>query len=167
MSWPVIVMLGVLWAGSWQAGYTARDIGFDIPLSNAGAWGLGFSVLLFGGLFVAASIIEHRYTAETLAKNERKLLDSPFPWPRTGVETVAFVLSMTIMTAGWEVLYRGFILLFLTPSVGLPIAVIVSAFAYGIGHGYESSKQLIVSIVSAFVFTIAYASTNSLWWLIV
>ena len=167
MSWKVLVLLGVLSAGSWQAGYTVREIGLDIPLSNAGAWGLGFAVLLFGGLFVVSSIIEHRYTAETLAENQRKLLDSPFPWPRTGVETAAFVVSMTLMTAGWEILYRGFILLFLTPSVGLPIAVTVSAIAYGVAHGYQSSKQLIASIVSAFVFTIAYASTNSLWWLIV
>ena|SRR5471030_2305741 len=167
MSWQSLVMLGVLLAGSWQAGYTVRDIGFDIPLSNAGAWGLCFSVLLLGGLSIAGLIIERRYTAEDLAHNERKLLDSPFPWPRTGVETVAFVVSMTLMTAGWEILYRGFILLFLTPSVGLPIAVAVSAFAYGIGHGYQSPKQLLASIVSAFVFTIAYASTNSLWWLIV
>ena len=167
MSWQVAVMLGVLLAGSWQAGYTARDLGFDVPLSNAGAWGLGFSVLLFSGLFVAGSIIERRYTAETLAEHERKLLDSPLPWPRTGIETVAFVASMTLMTAGWEILYRGFILLFLTPSVGLPIAVIVSALAYGIGHGYQSPKQLMGSIASAFIFTIAYASTNSLWWLIV
>ncbi|MBV6319841.1 CPBP family intramembrane glutamic endopeptidase [Duganella violaceipulchra] len=167
MSWPVLVMLGVLLIGSWQAGYTVRDIGFDMPLSNAGAWGLGFSALLLGGLFVAGSIIEHRYTAETRAKNERKLLDSPFPWPHTAAETAAFVVSMTLMTAGWEVLYRGFILLFLTSCVGLPIAVTVSAFAYGIGHGYQSAKQLTASIASAFVFTIAYASTNSLWWLIV
>ncbi len=77
MSWPVLVMLGVLLTGSWQAGYTVRDIGFDMPLSRAGAWGLGFSVLLLGGLFVAGSIIEHRYTAETRARSERKLLDSP------------------------------------------------------------------------------------------
>ena len=167
MSWQVMVMLGVLWVGSWQAGYTARDLGFDIPLSNAGAWGLGFAVLLLSGLSVIGSIIERRYTPEARAANERKLLDSPFPWPRTGVETAAFAVSMSLMTAGWEILYRGFILLLLTPSIGLPIAITVSALAYGIAHGYNSPKQLIASIVSAFVFTIAYALTHSLWWLIV
>lgn len=70
------------------------------------------------------------------------------------------------MTAGWEILYRGFILL-LTPNTGLPIAITISALAYGIAHGYRSPKQLIASIVSAFAFTIAYALTHSLWWLIV
>jgi membrane protease YdiL (CAAX protease family) len=167
MSWQVTVMLGILWIGSWQASYSAREVGFDIPLSSAGAWGLGFAVLLLGGLTVAGSVIERRYTPERRAENERKLLDTDFPWPRTGGEALVFALSMSLMTAGWEILYRGFILLLLTPSTGLPIAITISALAYGIAHGYKSPKQLIASIASAFVFTIAYALTHSLWWLIV
>lgn len=167
MSWHVLVLLCVLWVGSWQAGYTLNDIGFDIPLSRAGAWGLGFAVLLLGGLSLAGSIIERRKTAQARAENEGKLLDSSFPWPRTGAETLAFAASMSLTSAGWEILYRGFILLMLTPSTGLPIAIAASALAYGIGHGYKNPKQLIASIVSAFLFTIAYALTHSLWWLIV
>lgn len=167
MSWQVMVMLGILWIGSRQAGYSAREVGFDIPLSNAGAWGLGIAVLLLGGLTVAGSVIERRYMPERRAENERKLLDADFPWPRTGGEALVFALSMSLMTAGWEILYRGFILLLLTPSTGLPIAITISALAYGIAHGYKSPKQLIASIVSAFVFMIAYALTHSLWWLIV
>lgn len=167
MSWPVLLMLGVLWVGSRQAGYTARDIGFDVPLSRTGAMGLGFAILLLGGLSLAGNIIEHRYTPEARAENERKLLDSSFPWPRTGVEALIFALGMSIMTAGWEILYRGFILLLLTPRTGLSVAITVSSLAYGIAHGYKSPKQLIVSIVSAFAFTVAYALTHSLWWLIV
>jgi membrane protease YdiL (CAAX protease family) len=167
MSWQVLVLLAVLWAGSWQAGYTLRDIGFDLPLSRAGVWGLCFAVLLLGGLWVAANVIERRKTPEARVESERKVLDSSFPWPRNGSETLAFVISMSIMTAAWEILYRGFVLLLLTPSTGMPLAVAISAFAYGIGHGYTNPKQLLASIVSAFVFTIAYAMTHSLWWLIV
>ncbi|WP_082548179.1 CPBP family intramembrane glutamic endopeptidase [Massilia sp. Root335] len=167
MSWPVVIMLGVLWIGASQAGYTARDIGFDVPLSSAGAWGLGFAVLLLGGLGVASSVMERRHTPERRAEHERKLLDTDFPWPRTGGEALVFALGSIIMTAGWEILYRGFILLLLTPSIGLLLAITVSALAYGIAHGFKSPKQLIASIVSAFVFTIAYALTHSLWWLIV
>jgi membrane protease YdiL (CAAX protease family) len=167
MIWQVLVLLAVLWAGSWQAGYTLRDIGFDLPLSRAGVWGLCFAVLLFGGLWVAGSVIERRKTPEARAENERKLLDSSFPWPRNGSETLAFVISMSVMTAAWEILYRGFVLLLLTPSTGMSLAIAISALAYGIGHGYTNPKQLIASIVSAFVFTIAYAVTHSLWWLIV
>lgn len=165
MSWQALVLLTVLWAGSWRAGYTLHDIGFDRPLSRAGAWGLCFAVLLLSGLWAAGSIIERRKTPQARAENERKLLDSSFPWPRNGSETLAFVISMSLMTAAWEILYRGFVLLLLTPHTGMPLAIAISALAYGIGHGYKNPRQLIASIMSALVFTIAYAMTHSLWWL--
>jgi len=167
MTWQGLLLLAVLWAGSWEAGYTLRDIGFDLPLSTAGVWGLCFAVLLIGGLWIAANVIERRKSPEARVESERKVLDSSFPWPRNGRETLAFVVSISIMTAAWEILYRGFVLLLLTPSTGLPLAIAISAFAYGIGHGYTNPKQLLASIFSAFVFTIAYAMTHSLWWLIV
>lgn len=167
MSWQPLVLLAVLWAGSWQAGYALRDIGFDIPLSRAGFWGLCFAVLLLGGLWLVANVIERRKTPEARVESERKVLDSSFPWPRNGSEILTFIMSTSIMTAAWEILYRGFVLLLLTPHTGLPLAIAISALAYGIGHGYTNPKQLLASIVSAFVFTIAYAMTHSLWWLIV
>lgn len=167
MSWEVVLLLGVLAVGCWQAGYSARDLGFDLPLSAAGVWGLVFAGLLFVGLNIASSIMERRFSPEKRQEADRKLLDSPFPWPRTRAEIVAFVASITVMTAGWDILYRGFLLLLLVPHTGLPVAIIICAVAYGLAHGYRSPKQLIGAILSAFIFTIAYALTNSLWWLIV
>lgn len=166
MSWKSLALLAVLWVGSAQAKYTLQDLGFDIPLSRAGAWGLGFAVLLLVGLSIAGHIIERRKTPEARAKSENEMLDSPMPWPRSTSEVLAFATSMFILTAGWEVLYRGFLLLLLMPIIGMPLAVVASALAYGIGHGYKNPKQLIASIISAFAFTIAYAWTHSLWWLI-
>lgn len=167
MTWKILVMLGVLWAGSWQAGYTRADLGFDLPLSKAGAWGLGFAALLFAGLWLANTIMAGRMTPELRAEHERKMLEAPFPWPRNGIETVGFVVSMSLMTGAWEILYRGFVLLLLAPVTGMPVAIVISALAYGLAHGYQNPKQLIGSIVAALVFTIAYALTHSLWWLIV
>ncbi|MFC0254618.1 CPBP family intramembrane glutamic endopeptidase, partial [Massilia consociata] len=155
-----------LWVGSSQAGYTSHQLGFDIPLSSAGAWGLGFAVLLLACLWVIGSVIERRKTPQARAADEGKMLDSSLSWPRDSKEAMAFAASMLIMTSGWEVLYRGFLLLLLTPMIGLPLAIVASSIAYGIGHGYKNPKQLIASIISAFVFTIAYAWTQSLWWLI-
>ena len=166
MSWQSLVLLAVLWVGSAQVGYTPRDLGFDIPLSNVGAWGLGFAVLLLTGLSVAGHIIERRKTPEARAKSEKEMLELPMPWPRSTTEVLAFAISIFIMTAGWEVLYRGFLLQLLPPIIGLPFAIVASALAYGIAHGYKNPKELIASIISAFIFTIAYAWTHSIWWLI-
>lgn len=167
MTWRSLALLGFLRIGSAQAGYTPRELGFEMPLSTAGTWGLAFAALLLAGLWVAGSVIERRKTPQARAEDERKLLESSLPWPRNSTEALAFSACMFIMTAGWEVLYRGFLLLFLTPVVGLVPAVVASALAYGLGHGYQNPKQLIGSVVSAFVFTMAYAWTHSLWWLIV
>ena len=166
MSCHSLVLLGLLWAGASQAGYTSGQLGFDMPLSSAGAWGLGCAVLLLAGLWAIGSVIERRKTPQARAEDERRMLASSSIWPRNLAEAFAFAVSMLIVTGGWEVLYRGFLLLVLTPVTGLPLAITASALAYGIGHGYKNPKQLAGSIVSAFLFTIAFAWTQSLWWLI-
>jgi membrane protease YdiL (CAAX protease family) len=73
---------------------------------------------------------------------------------------------VVLVSLGWELLYRGFLLMLLTPVTGAATAIILAALAYGIGHGYEKPSQLIGSIVSAFLFTLAFYYTQSLWWLI-
>ena len=166
-SCEVLILLALLWIGCMQVGYTPRQIGFDFPLSYAGAWGLGFAVLLIGGLLAADKLLVHRQTPQERADSERELLDSPVPWPTTGREVLAFVLSAALITAAWEILYRGFILLLLAPACGLPLAIIASSVAYGVAHGYQDLKKLIRSILAALAFTIAYALTHSLWWLII
>lgn len=50
---------------------------------------------------------------------------------------------------GWELLYRGFLLLALAPWLGTWGAVVLAAVAYGAAQGYKSPGQL----------------TGSLWWL--
>ena len=166
MSAHSLALLSVLWAGSSQAGYTLDHLGFDIPLSIAGAWGLGCAVLLMCSLWAIGSVIERRKTPQARAEDERKMLATSSIWPRNLAEAFAFAMSMLTVTGGWEALYRGFLLLLLTPVIGLPLAIAACALAYGIGHGYANPKQLIGSIISAFFFTIAYAWTQSLWWLI-
>lgn len=166
MVWPAAILLAVLGFIAAQSGYTLRELGLDWPLSTSGAWGLGFAVVLMIGLNVASKIMERRQDAAALAKQDSEVIASTFPWPRTTSEAFAFAASMFLMTAAWEILYRGYLLLVLAPYISLPGAVAVSVLAYGIGHGYKNPKQLAASVVSAFIFTIAYALSHSLWWLI-
>lgn len=60
-------------------------------------------------------------------------------------------------------LYRGFLLAVLIPHIGALAAISSAALAYGLAHGYKSPRQLI-GTVAAFIFTIAYYLTESLWW---
>ena len=86
-------------------------------------------------------------------------------FPETSGEMRLFLLVSLAVGCGWEILYRGFLLLYLQPTTGLGGAVIIAAFAYGAAHGFKSPKQFAASIMSALAFTIGYAVTSNLWWL--
>jgi hypothetical protein len=94
-----LALLGVLWAGSSQAGYTLNQLGFDMPLSSAGAWGLGCSVLLLGGLWAVGSVIERRKTSQAREEDERKMLASSSIWYADPDGRVGSTLSRLFITA--------------------------------------------------------------------
>ncbi|HZZ69739.1 MAG TPA: CPBP family intramembrane glutamic endopeptidase [Phenylobacterium sp.] len=85
--------------------------------------------------------------------------------PTTPGERLAFIVSTVVSCAAWELLYRGYLLWVLSPRIGVPLAVIAAATAYGVAHGFKDARQLLGSLASALVFTTAYAVSHSLWWL--
>ncbi|UUZ47953.1 CPBP family intramembrane metalloprotease [Massilia sp. B-10] len=68
---------------------------------------------------------------------------------------------------GWELLYRGFLMLVLPGVLGTVGAILATSIAYGVSHGYKNRGQFVGSIISAFLFTMGYVLSHSLWWLIV
>ena len=135
-------------------------LGLAFPPSWAGSVGLVFAIIVMVGLGLYARL--SREVAEKTAEREALAM-----LPRTAAELRVFVLFAVVIGFAWEVLFRGFLLWFLTPIVGIVGAVVIAATAYGFAHGYKGSRQLIGSLVAALLFTIAYALTGSLWWLIV
>ena len=158
------VRLLALWMISRWSGHTARALGLDMPVSVSGMWGLLFAVLLLGSL-AAQALWSGRNMSERQRESALDRMRSEEMLPRTYAELSMFCFVAVCIGAGWEILYRGFLMLVLTPLVGNAIAVILSAVAYGAGHGYSNPKQFSLSIVSALVFTIAFVSSHSLWWL--
>ncbi|WP_332856249.1 CPBP family intramembrane glutamic endopeptidase [Duganella sp. S19_KUP01_CR8] len=163
----VLLLLAVFMLVSWLGNHSANQLGLDIPLSPGGAWGLAIVAVLMAVMHVLGKRAESKMTPEDRLKQEDKLREMPFSMPRTRVEIAAYFVTMIGMTATWELLFRGYLLLVLTPYTGLPLAVALAAISYGAGHGFKNYKQFFGSIVAAFAFTIGYALTGSLWWLIV
>jgi membrane protease YdiL (CAAX protease family) len=162
----VLVLLAVLAVSCWLQGRAPAALGFDVPLTPAGQWGLGVAVLVLASLGVGSRLWEKKLSQAK--RNEYDaLLQGNATLPRTLPELRAFLVLGVVLGAGWEILYRGFLLLVLTPFTGTAGAVVLSALAYGAGHGFDTRKQFVGSMVAAFLFTIAYALTHSLWWLIV
>jgi membrane protease YdiL (CAAX protease family) len=160
-------LLIVLCVVSLLSDHSPREIGLDLPLSQPGRWGLLFAAVLLACLRLIEMYFERRTSPEDRLKHQAILDSLPFAMPSTRLETLVYVLCMSIATAAWEILYRGYLLLILTPLMGLPMAVILAAVSYGVAHGYTNPRQLLGSIIAAFAFTTAYAFTGSLWWLIV
>lgn len=163
----VLMLLCAFMLVKWLGAHSFVELGMGFPLSPGALWGLAAAGFLLVLMHLLGNRMDRKMTHDERVKQEEKLRDLPFPLPRTRIETLAYLVTMVGMTATWELLFRGYLLLVLTPFTGLPLAVALAAVSYGAGHGYQSAKQFFSSIFAAFAFTIGYAVTGNLWWLIV
>lgn len=164
MALGLLIVLGIV---MWLGHYSLADLGLGFPRSPAALAGLAIAVCVMLVAHVAGKWMDRRMTPEKRLDQEAKLRAMPIVMPRTTLETAAYCITMIGMTAAWEILFRGYALLVLTPVTGLPAAVALAAIAYGAGHGYKSAGQFFGAIAMSFAFTIGYALTGSLWWLII
>jgi membrane protease YdiL (CAAX protease family) len=151
-------LVTILWIDWWIAGRSADALGLGLPTTTPALIGLGVSAGLLG-LFRILIWYKRGAPAPEAERTARELL------PQTASEFRMFVVFSLAVGLGWEVLYRGFLLFYLPLHVGLVAAVIISAIAYGVGHGFKNFGQFAGSIVAALAFAIGYALTANLWWL--
>jgi membrane protease YdiL (CAAX protease family) len=164
----IAIPLLVLAADMVVSGRGAAALGLDLPLSVTGGWCLGVSALALLVLTVGSEVWERRMPPQKRAEMQAKVrtqVDANGAMPRNAEELRGFIVLTLFVGCGWELLYRGFLLLVLAPLTGLPAAIALAAVAYGAAHGYQGARQFSGSIVSAFLFTIAYSLSHSLWWL--
>ena len=154
----IALLLAALLLVAFLTGMTARDLGLGWPPPRDGLIGLGIAALILGG--VAAAVL---LMAPSKSPREQEAMSELPQGPREMRQFLLFGLAAGI---GWELLYRGFLLWWLTPLIGLIGAVVAASIAYGLAHGWKSWGQGLGSIGSAFLFSIGYAATGSLWWLI-
>lgn len=157
--------LAALLAADWLvARRPVAALGLDWPISRAGLIGLAIAAVLLIALAVTARLKRQPADLERTVKAEEA---ASVLRPETLGELRLFLLFVPIAGVMWELLYRGYLIWALTPALGAIGAVIIAALAYGLAHGFKSVMQLGASLASAFAFTIGYALTHSLWWLIV
>lgn len=161
----LLVVLGLLslLAANWIfAGRSAASLGLALPSSvyEYGLLGIAAAILA-----VAATGMLHLH--QKPAKPGSMEAEGLEQLPKTMPEVRLAILAAFGLGFGWEVLYRGYLLFALVPVTGTAAAVTLAAMSYAIGHGDKSVLRFAGSAVAAFVFTIAFAATGSLWWLIV
>ncbi len=155
----IVALLLGLAVVAYLNGAGAADFGLAWPPPSAGLIGLLIAALLIAGLLGATLFLEPRRRSAREDEAMREL-------PQDRDELLAFLAFTPFAGFGWEILYRGFLLWWLTPRVGIAGAVVVASLAYGLAHGWKSRADGLGSILSAFLFTMAFAVTGSLWWLI-
>jgi membrane protease YdiL (CAAX protease family) len=154
----IVVLLAFLFMIWGLEGRSIALLGLEWPVSTAGLIGLGVAIVILA--LLAAAIRLRKPTAA-----EADAMAASAITPETKSETILFVLFAFAAGIGWELLYRGFLIWALAPWIGTIGAVVVAAVAYALGHGSQNAKSLIGSTIASFLFTIGFAVTGSLWWL--
>lgn len=154
-----IALLSVLAANWLFTGRSAASLGLSPPASLYEYGQLALAAVILGVLGTAL-LFQKPPDAGSMEAAAHELLPKTLPELRISV-LAAFVLGF-----GWEVLFRGYLLFALEPAVGTAAAVAIAATSYAIGHGDKSVRQFVGSVAMAFAFTIAFAVTRNLWWLV-
>jgi membrane protease YdiL (CAAX protease family) len=142
-------------------GFESRSyqlLGLDLPVSTAGLIGLAAACVILAGL--AAAVMMRKGSP---SQSDAAAAADVMPTGRR--ETILFIVFGLAAGIGWELLYRGFLLWALTPWITGVGAVVVAAVAYALGHGSRGTGSLVGATIASFLFTIGYAVTGSLWWL--
>lgn len=154
-----VALLGVLLIVAYIEDLPAAALGLDINLGTTGVIGLGIAVVVCLGLSLAIVMTKSIKQGAPSSDNDNLM-------PEGRREIGYFIGMVLVIGFAWEVLYRGFLLWWLAPLVGVAGAVVLSGVSYGLAHGWKDNRKGLGSIVSALLFATAYALTGSLWWLI-
>lgn len=153
-------LLGFLLLVAYTSRVSASDLGLGFDLQTSGLVGLAIATVICSGLVIPTLLA--KAPAPGVQANDADILK-----PEGPVELAHFITLVLLIGFAWEVLYRGFLLWWLVPMVGTTLAVLLAGLSYGLAHGWENSSKGVVSIISALLFSTAFALTGSLWWLII
>jgi CAAX protease family protein len=152
--------------GIWiWAGRPFAQLGLDWPIGMRGLAGF----LAVALVIVAASLQLSSARTLTGEKLEKALVKVKRIKIMARTERELSLFMLVAVNAGvWEELvYRGFLIWFLTPLLGVVGAVVLSAAIFGVGHIYQGWRGVLTTGLVGLVFATLYALTASLWWLMV
>ena len=92
--------------------------------------------------------------------------------PVNGTEYLHFLFLCVAAGVGEEIVYRGFMITYLTEMLGtqgpLPVAatLVLPAFSFGLAHYYQGRDAVIKIVAMALLFGYFYLRTGTLWPLI-
>jgi len=156
------LFLGVLAAAWLMLDRPAALLGLVEP-GGTGFW-LGALVIVAVTAMLWRSLQRiHGMDAEARTRNRQALGDLRHFLPHTDPELRAFYgLSVTAGVVE-EIVFRGFVLWYLSAFMPLWSAVVVSSAAFGLAHSYQGVGGMLRTGIAGLVFAVFYVLTGSIW----
>lgn len=157
LQWGLVGLLAVVWWANDRSFVVAFP---DRRVALVGAAVCALVLLALGAQWVGITRLSHEQR-EPLRRQMATVADL---LPRTARGHRVF--QGLAITAGIceEILFRGFLLWYLTPVVGVTAAVVLGAVAFGFGHAYQGKAGVIkTTVVGLFAGGLATLGGTLLW----
>ncbi|MGD0189882.1 MAG: CPBP family intramembrane glutamic endopeptidase [Rhizomicrobium sp.] len=159
------VLISALVLFAWySSGRPFSALGLDLPVGIAGRIGFGLDAMLV--CYFGYKLFLEKRSAERNAATRRRL-DELHIVPQTRAEFLLWPIMVLAASPFEELLFRGFLMWFSAGFAGLSGAVLLSSLLFGLGHAYQGWRGTLRTALVGLSFGIAYALTQSLWWLMV
>lgn len=159
MEWSLVAAVLFVWIA---LGRSLQSLG--LAVSRDGPFMLTLvTALVLGALLLNQIRAIRNLDAERIAAIQRQLASVEKLLPHTAAERDAFL--GVALTAGVceELLYRGFLIGYLTPFTGIWGAVLAAAAVFGVGHAYQGRAGILKTGTIGLVMGAIYALSGSIW----
>ncbi len=157
--WAFLAVL----AGGWY--YLARpvsDLGF-VPPQGAGFW-------LMAALIVAGSVAlglstksVTRLDQAAREKHRASFGDIGHFLPQNDRDLAGFYRLSVTAGIVEEIVFRGFVLWYLTPVMPMWAAILISSVAFGLGHSYQGAGGMLRTGLAGLGFGVLFVISGSIW----
>lgn len=159
LEWIALAVLAVTW---WVLERPVADLGVVAP-GGAGFW-IGLAIVAILTVFLYRSWQSVGQMTEEEKEKQRVLLGHLVHFlPRTSLEFRYFVALSITAGIVEELIYRGFLLWYLSLYVPMWVAVLLSSLIFGIGHNYQGLGGVIKITLAGTAFAALYIGSGSIW----
>jgi membrane protease YdiL (CAAX protease family) len=142
----------------WRNRESIRLVGWTFE----GVWReIALGVVLFGPIYVGAGLLESLLQAVGFSSPATPL--PSLTAPRDVGDLLLALLLVVVVALAEETIFRGYLILrFENLTTSRTVAVLLSAFVFSLGHGYEGTAGVLTVGAMGLVFAIIYRWRQSL-----
>jgi membrane protease YdiL (CAAX protease family) len=164
LEWVLAALTGL---AEWRSALPWSHYGWTLPALGANPLVAGVGLGLIVGLGLSLVLASAARRSRGLRLRQVRIGEFSRLLPTTPAERRLFLA--TAITAGLaeEILYRGFLIPFLHPTLPLAGAVVVAAVIFGLGHLYQGWRGVAGTSLMGALFGVIFLATQSLFLVVI